>query len=927
MPCTVAHKMKPSTRAHSERPPALPGQHLHIDLRETSWGKSFITVDQATGFTMITPIESKQTEHVLEAIREMVALNFTVRGLVVETIRFDDEATLIALQRDLADDGIKTLHSAAGKHEATAERMIRTVNESVSAVFLDWEFEYGAPVPRAFKEYVVQSALSGLNDVPTTKSMAFAKEVGETVLMSPSELVTGKVSQRDRAPQGLRMGALVVAALGERPARSRDMGPRGEILLVVGISIATARYYGYRKATGTIVKRSFENASVLKAENVPPNVMQDFSDAIRALGGRRDMLRDGDDPALTWVTDVDTAEVTIGKALPLVMEKREVHPRVARFNGNWKEVLAMTAVARKEVLARIGPEGVHRIKMDEVKVWDAYGVVKPVMRHEQTWEQRVGIPLRTNWVFANKIADIFAARMVLDGSRQKPNAEAYYSPTVSMLCVMIMWALTALWGWQVVIVDVSRAFLQVDAPNPNITVRLEKEEADMFQSFSSDPGWSRRYSNGAIDVAVLKAAFGLKESPKAFHDAVVATLCADDRYELSKLDSCVFYRRDNRGEVVLIVNVHVDDFQVMYKPKSGADEEFIATMEARFGVLKKQRGPVFKHLGMAVTQKPDGSIHVNQNQYAQEMLDKFKKEKAPEYTPTPVTEKYAQRVDRGKQLNEPQAAVFTSQVAQLGWMVRTRPDLAHCHSLMAQAQKDPHEADADAVQRALDYLFHHPTESLTFRPGGSAEVYAMADAAYAREEGLKSRTGMFVGLWNTGVVAWESSTQSSVQTSSTAAELTAQHKATVAALKVQLFLKDIKKSGKDLSQVVMFQDNRAAIHRVEGNGNRPVSRSAKLNLDVKFNFLGELCNKEVRMVWIDSASMVADALTKQMPPYAHEKHFAGILDPGRLDPGLESSKGPAVPRGCVPGSFLESPEDQVEVLILAQAVGKGCRKD
>ena len=328
-----------------------------------------------------------------------------------------------------------------------------------------------------------------------------------------------------------------------------------------------------------------------------------------------------------------------------------------------------------------------------------------------------------------------------------------------------------------------------------------------------------------------------------------------------------------------------------------------SVLENRFGPLKIQRGNKVTHLGVEVVKHDDGSVRLNQNKYAAELLEEHS---APEKgVHTPMTEGGAHGVETGTELDKKGASEYRGKLAKVSWLGNTREDMRYPVSVLSRVQENPTTADAAKLKRVLDYLWTYPTKEHVFRAGGSLEVVAVADAAYGGEKGGKSRTAVVVMLRDTGVLTTESSVQPTVHTSSTAAEMTAQYRAVQIALRVQAMLMEL--FGKQsLSQICVLQDNAAAMYRVKEGRSLPASSSARSNLDKKHAYLQEQYHVgEMRLAWIPTELMFADALTKPMTRRNHETHFAGISDPGRLDPELTKLMGPAVPRGCVPGSVLE----------------------
>ena len=140
-----------------------------------------------------------------------------------------------------------------------------------------------------------------------------------------------------------------------------------------------------------------------------------------------------------------------------------------------------------------------------------------------------------------------------------------------------------------------------------------------------------------------------------------------------------------------------------------------------------------------------------------------------------------------------------------------------------------------------------------------------ADASYANEEGRKSRSGYLFMVFGC-VISWFSKKQPTVSLSSTEAEFIA----LVEAIKESLWLRQvIKEMGFVINEpTIINQDNQSTIAIAID----PINHGRVKHMDIKMYFIREhLKNKEVKLIYCPTGLMLADILTKPLPPVQHKK--------------------------------------------------------
>ena len=203
----------------------------------------------------------------------------------------------------------------------------------------------------------------------------------------------------------------------------------------------------------------------------------------------------------------------------------------------------------------------------------------------------------------------------------------------------------------------------------------------------------------------------------------------------------------------------------------------------------------------------------------------------------------------------------------------TRPDVAAAVSRACRHSKAPTVAHWRAAVRILRYLLATSDLALVYsvsvRP---VCVSAFADAAFGNELAKKSRYGHAVYLSGC-LVCWLTKSTSSVCLSTAEAEYIAATEAVKDVVWLRNFLAELGFNQDQPSK--LFEDNQACVAMV----NNHVVTGRNRHFCVKMTWLRQqVANKVVRLVFVASRNNVADLFTKVLPPDAHVRLTAALLD-------------------------------------------------
>lgn len=243
------------------------------------------------------------------------------------------------------------------------------------------------------------------------------------------------------------------------------------------------------------------------------------------------------------------------------------------------------------------------IRDEQAKQWKA--AMKEEMnslKKNETWEI-VNLPkeLENKWVYklkkkADGSIDRYKARLVVKGFTQRPGIDYVetFSPVVKFTSVRAILTVAIAAGMKLYQFDIKTAYL-----NGNL-------EEDIYMK------QSKGFEDGSEKVCKLKRAlYGLKQSARSWNKKFLKVLTKFN-LRATDADPCVFINKDN-GKT-LILAVYVDDGLVA-STNNLKIKDLLLHLSNELEVTSK---PLELFLGMEFKYFSDGSVQVNQSQYANE---------------------------------------------------------------------------------------------------------------------------------------------------------------------------------------------------------------------------------------------------------------------------------------------------------------------
>lgn len=351
------------------------------------------------------------------------------------------------------------------------------------------------------------------------------------------------------------------------------------------------------------------------------------------------------------------------------------------------------------------------------------------------------------------------ARLIIRGF-EDPNLLSLRrdSPTLALSNRNALLALSAIYHWPIFAGDIKTAFLNGD---------VLPECEHLF----GDPPQEAREILGMKDHEMLrikKVIYGLLNAPRAWLDKLARVL-AEQGWQRSRLEQCVWRLFDKSGQLVGLLGCHVDD--ILCSGKGSYFEERIQLLRSSFpfGSWQKAQEETITFCGCEVSQDSLFNIYVSQERYAlglSEIGVSTSRKKEPSAPATP---------SETKQLR--------AALGGLSWRAtQSCPWLAASVSVLQGCQKNPKVEHLLQVNKLIREQRHRCDVPVKFSSAIQRPVLVTyTDASYACRMDDSSQGGQLTLLADMGILqgerseysllSWQSRKLARVARSSTSAEV------------------------------------------------------------------------------------------------------------------------------------------------------------
>nr|BBF90152.1 polyprotein -like [Oryza rufipogon]BBF90155.1 polyprotein -like [Oryza rufipogon] len=466
------------------------------------------------------------------------------------------------------------------------------------------------------------------------------------------------------------------------------------------------------------------------------------------------------------------------------------------------------------------------------------------------------------WVYKTKYdsrgnIEKFKARLVAKGFTQREGIDynETFSPVSCKDSFRIIMALVAHYDLELHQMDVKTAFLNGD---------LEEKV------YMAQPKGFVMKGNENMGCRLKRSIYGLKQASRQWYlkfDGTIKKFGFQENVE----DNCIYSKFKNGRFIFLIL--YVDDILLASSDVSLL-QETKKFLSSNFDM--KDLGEASYVLGIEIHRdRTKYALGLSQKTYIEKVLKKFNMYRCSA-TPAPIMkgEKYgASQCPRNQyELNEMKTKPYASAVGSLQYaQVCTRPDLAFVTGLLGRFQSNPGLEHWKLVKKVLRYLQGTKGLMLSYRRSESLQIVGYSDSDFAKDN-TKSTSGYVFTLAG-GAISWKSSKQTITAGSTMYAEFIACYEATGQVNWLKKFIPGLKVVDSIEKPLKLYCDNEPAVMYAHNNQ----SSGAAKHIDIKYYVVKDkVRDQTISLEHIKTERMLADPLTKGLPPNVFKEHVAGM---------------------------------------------------
>jgi hypothetical protein len=205
--------------------------------------------------------------------------------------------------------------------------------------------------------------------------------------------------------------------------------------------------------------------------------------------------------------------------------------------------------------------------------------------------------------------------------------------------------------------------------------------------------------------------------------------------------------------------------------------------------------------------------------------------------------------------------------------VCTRPDLAFVTGMLGRYQKNPGVSHSNGIKKALRYIQGTKSLMLTYKRSDSLEIVGYSDSDFAGYlDTDRSMLGYVFKLVG-GAISWSSSKQTIMTSSTMYTEFVACYEAVGQAMWLKKFVPGLRVVDSIEKPLKLYCDNEPAVLYADNNK----KTKAAQHINIRFYVVKEkIQDQTISLEHISTKKMIADPLTKGLPPSVFREHLAGM---------------------------------------------------
>ena len=217
---------------------------------------------------------------------------------------------------------------------------------------------------------------------------------------------------------------------------------------------------------------------------------------------------------------------------------------------------------------------------------------------------------------------------------------------------------------------------------------------------------------------------------------------------------------------------------------------------------------------------------------------------------------------------------YASVVGSLMYaQVCTRPDIAFVVGMLGRYQSNPSIDHWRAAKKVMRYLQGTKDYMLMYRRTNNLEVIGYSDSHFVGCVDPRKSTSRYIFMMAGGAVSWRSAKQTLIATSTMEAEFVSCFEATLHGVWLKSFIYGLRIMDSISKPLRMYYDNSAVVFMAKNNK----SGSRNKHIDIKYLAIRErVKEKKVVIEHVNTELMIADPLTKGMPPFKFKDHVMNM---------------------------------------------------
>jgi hypothetical protein len=325
-----------------------------------------------------------------------------------------------------------------------------------------------------------------------------------------------------------------------------------------------------------------------------------------------------------------------------------------------------------------------------------------------------------------------------------------------------------------------------------------------------------------------------------------------------------------------MVFFYVDDFLFIAPRHQQKEIQSLKTLlNEKYGI--KDLGPATSFLNIRITRDTNSrTTMIDQRPYIDKLIQKYHLQgmlKYPIHTPLspsfkPVPHEGSASLNEKKEYQCKTGSVLYTAIV-------SRPDIAFAASVLCQFNENPSKQHRDEVNRVLGYLAQTRDYAIkyTYNPDHSRIYEIASDASYADDITTRRSTQAYIMKLFNGPIAWQSTKQKTVTTSTTEAELLALSNTARETIAIMRLFSQMRLSLQESTSIEC--DNQQTVGLITKP--RPELTTKLRHVDIHHYWLRQTQQQGLIAVeWTPTADMIADGLTKPLPRHKHEKFMTQL---------------------------------------------------